>query len=231
MALLFANVAKAQLYMIEKFSLSATDREYGMYADINSQNTDQEIYFDWESPNGYQQVRTKMSFKNSSLNPAVNNSEVEKFISALEQAKKKFEEWSATSKTKSLALLTHGIPVYFSDHFIFFSQKGTWYSEKGVDIKAVFYVSRAGKCFLILETDYMESDEVVAQSSAYSLSYTGNLRNFAVSSGYSEVVVERYCPGASLAFSSSTEIDDFIAKLRSVVEWKLKNVESGKLLE
>ena len=217
--------------MIEKFGLSATNREYGMYADINSQNTDQDIYFDWESPNGYQQVRTKMSFKNNSVNPAVNNSEVEKFISALEQAKNKFEVWSATSKTKSLTLLTHRIPVPFADQFIYFSQKDTWYSEKGVDIKTTFYVSRTGKCYLILESDYMTSEEVVAQSSAYSLSYTGNLQNFAVSSGYGEVVVERYCPGASLMFSSSTEIDDFIAKLRSVVEWKLKNVENGKLLE
>ena len=97
-----------------------------------------------------------------------------------------------------------------------------------------FYVNDDGVCFLILESDYMTSDEVVSHTSSLGFSFAGYFSGYplmGVSSSGGTVTVGRYCSGASLTFSSEEEIEMFINKLVAVVQWKRNNVKNGKLLK
>lgn len=225
----------AQINPIEVFSLSATGGTYGIYADINTKETDPFIYFDWESPNGFQKARTKISFKETLSitisKDTIRNSEVEIFIKSLETAKSKFEQWKLIAKNNNLKLLTKKLPCSFNDQYIFFSHDGKWYSESGVDIHTTFFINRNGDCYLILESDYMSSTEVVSASIGLAMSYTDNFDNLSLATSGSTVYEWKYCPGASLMFSTSSEIDEFIESLRRVVKWKKQNIADGKLFE
>lgn len=183
-----------------------------------------------EAPNLNQEVQLRMPFgTNSGL-----NSTLDGFKKSLTNAKQLFVEWKKTAESNSFGLMKKKMPTKMSDQNIYFTEEGRWFSETGVDMWFSFFVNSKGQCYLLLESDYMTSDEVVAHSSSIGYSFAGLLTNnplMGIGSSSSTTTVERYCSGASLMFASEDEIDNFIKKIDQVIEWKLKLIENGKLLK
>ncbi|MCR5065805.1 MAG: hypothetical protein K6A67_08550 [Bacteroidales bacterium] len=209
---------KAQVFLLDTFYLSATESIYGIYADINVSSS-KLLYFDMEAPNDEQRVQVQLSI----------NSDLNSFISSLWDAKTKFEEWEKIAHSNSIKTMTKTIPVRFRDEILYFTQDEKWYHETGVDMMAEFYVNSLGQCHLIIKSDYMTSSELVSYSFSYGSSFAtlmgsnkwawnGNMRG-------SKTYSEKYCGGASLSFSSSKEIETFVAKLNKVAKWKANNTE------
>jgi len=224
----FIGILPAQYYLVEKFSLSATGKDYGIFADINAikeQAPYQYMHIDMDSPNSKQEVKLEICYGTDQSKYAINI-----FIESLSKTKDYFKRWSLIAKENNMKLIKFKIPVRFSDQKIYFTQDGKWYSERGVDMQAFFYVDRSGDCYIVLESDYMTSKAVVAESSSFSYSMSGGaILGFGGSSG--RVVAEKYCSGSSLVFSSEKEIEDFIDALNKAVQWKRQNLEFGKLLK
>lgn len=226
-----AFVANTQNYLIETFKLSATGKDYGIYTDIDSgESSIYYLYYDMQAPNAEQEVQSKMSFYIGTTA----NSSIEVFKKELAKAKEKFVEWRTIAQSQSLKMISKRVPVRVNDQNLYFTENGKWYSETGVDMWFTFYVNKDGICYLILESDYMTSDEVVAHSSSLGFSFAGYFAGrpiMGISPTNSTVTIGRYCSGASLTFSSEEEIDAFIEKIDKVVEWKRKNVSDGKSLK
>ena len=218
----------AQNYLIEKYYLTATDREYGIYANVNCNSKD-ELFFDLDAPNDQQLVQAQLSFNKYS------DCEMEIFIRSLELAKQKFREWSFIAKDNNLTLFSKTIPILLTDKKLFFTNEGKWFYENGVDMKYIFFVDSHGNSYLIIESDYMTSEEMVASTSSFSFSgaYNSYLGSLGLGVGFSKgnISIERYCGGASLTFSTIAEIDEFIRKLRNVARFRQNIVEKGKLLK
>ena len=83
--LLFSQ-AKAQMYLIDKISLPATNEVFGFYTDINVEENDC-IYFDLQTPDPEQKARAKLS-----------SYDVNAFLSALKKATSIFVEWTQIAK-------------------------------------------------------------------------------------------------------------------------------------
>ena len=87
-------------------------------------------------------------------------------------------------------------------------------------MKCVFSVNNIGECFLVLQSDNMQSEELVGESSMLGGSYTPKFNVGSIFGSSSQVTITHYCSGASLTFRSSDEIDAFVDKLRNVLAWK-----------
>lgn len=207
------QLLQAQKMMIEKISLPATGEEFGIYADIGV-NEWEEIFYDLQSPNPNQKVRSKLTY-----------GEATSFISSLQNAKEIYIKWSQIAQQKGYTLFSKRIPTSFADQNIAFTQDNVWHYEKGVDICSVFLVDENGHCFFVLNSDYMTSEEAVGKSSSSSFFFNGML---GLGGSNSEYTIGRYCGGSNLTFSSIDEIDEFIKKLQSTLNWKKKNVSIGK---
>ena len=121
------------------------------------------------------------------------------------------------------------MPIPINDQTIYFTQDEKWYCEKGVDMTVLFSVNANKQAFCVIESDYMTSTEVVGHSSSIGISMLIPFTNTAwgLSSNSTEIVVGKYCDGASLTFSSEKEIDTFIQKLINVSKWKKDNISIG----
>lgn len=131
-------------------------------------------------------------------------------------------------KNQSVAHFSKDFPVKFIDQTMLFTSEGKWHRENGVNLTARFYVDNTGKCYLVLDTDYMTSEEVV-EHGVSSWGFGGRMLGLGRTS--SETTVTHYCAGASLFFSSEQEIDSFIAMMKAVKKWKEGNVAVGKLFK
>jgi len=212
-------IANAQNELIEKFELSATGNAYGIYTSIDCESASfsYDLWYDLQAPNENQEVQSKMSF---SLTSSMHN--ISSFTKALAKAKETFKSWKKIAQSNSLKRMAKKIPVSVADQELYFTQNDRWYSEHGVDMQFTFYVDDEGNCYMLLESDYMTSEEVVAYSSA---------RYSTLGTMTSSTIVKHYCSGAYLVFTTEEEIDQFAAKLDKVIEWKRANVENGKLLK
>lgn len=212
----FASYAQNEL--IEKFELSATGNAYGIYTSINCESSmSYDLWIDMQAPNEDQEVQLKMTFSLTSTLNSVNS-----LTKNMVKAKETFKKWKEIAGSNSLKRMAKKIPVSVADQELYFTQNGKWYSEHGVDMQFTFYVDDEGNCYMLLESDYMTSEEVVAYSSA---------RYSTLGTMTSSTVVKHYCSGAFLIFTTEEEIDQFAAKLDKVIEWKRANVENGKLLK
>ena len=127
--------------------------------------------------------------------------------------------------------LSKEINVPFSDKVMYFTENGKWYEEKGVDLKCKFMVSPDGSCYMVLQSDYMTSDEVVAHGYSIGNAYNAKSGRWSMAFASSTASITRYCSGASLTFSSTEEIDSFIQKLYDAQQWKKRNKEQGELFK
>lgn len=212
----------AQNEMMEKFELSATGNEYGIYMSINCETEaiTYDMWFDMQSPNsnGNQEVQAKMTF--NFTNGPTNH--LYMFNKSIIKAKETYKKWKGIAQSNSLKKIAKKMPISVSDMDMYFTQDYKWHLERGVDMWWTFYVNDDGQCYLILESDYMTSDEVVGYTSS---------RSSTLGAMSGNTVIRNYCAGANLVFSTEEEIDQFIAKLGKAAEWKRANVENGKLLK
>lgn len=218
--LLFAADAMAQQFLIDKISLSDSGGDIGFYADIDVKEGEK-ILYDLKTASS-QEARAELSA-----------SEVKSLISSLEKAMEIYAKWSKLAHNIGFRLLSKEIPTTFADQNIYFTQEGKWYYESGVDMCAKFYVDIDGECHFILESDYMTSKELAAQSSSIGLSFAGSLLHgvHAIGSSESQITIGRYCAGSYLSFKSVDEIKEFIKKLQDAVDWKKQNITDGKVLK
>lgn len=222
--------AGAQVYLLDTFYLAATQKTYGIYADIDAGNRGH-LYFDMETQSGMQQVQCQLKIPTYEINSGVRE-ELYDFLEPLKKCKGIYARWKQIAEQSSVRMFSKKMPIYFRDQLFHFSQDGKWYYENGVDISVKFYVDANGKALCIIETDYMTSQEVVAHSYSMSASFTPLSPNpawgFTVGNSQSKVTVEKYCSGASLPFSSEDEIDMFVEKIEKIIEWKLAILQEGK---
>lgn len=216
----FVSVSlKAQVFLIDDFTLSATEGAYGIYADIDCDGSNV-FYFDLQAPNDQQHVQMKLW-----------GNYLDGFISSLTTARNVYYSWSKVAKENNVSSLSKDIRVSFSDKVLYFTVNGKWYMEKGVDLKCKFMVSSDGSCYMVLQSDYMTSDEVVAHGYSIGGGYDFMSGRWGMAYGYSSTSVTRYCSGASLTFSSPEEINMFIQKLYDAQQWKKRNKEQGELFK
>lgn len=218
------SVSSAQVQLMDTIHLHATNSIYGIYADVNVTSS-LSVIFDMEAPNETQRVQCEVFINGNGLG---------KFINSLENACKKYEEWSKIVQKESGTLISKKIPVSFTDKRVYFTQDEIWYQEDGVDIKAMFRVDKNGNCILSLETDYMTSEETVAHITTFG-SYNTLIGStswiWSGGSNRSNIVQDKYCSGASLSFSSSDEVHLFIEKLQKISKWKKEQKNAGKRLK
>lgn len=208
----------AQHYeLIETFQLSESDGVYGIYANIDPTGAN-ELMFDMNAPNYSQNARMLLPI-----------AKFDPFLGSLSSAKEYYLKWCVIAKNQSVAHFSKDFPVKFIDQTMLFTSEGKWHRENGVNLAARFYVDDTGKCYLVLDTDYMTSDEVVEHgvSSGVGWGFGGLM----VGRRSNETSITHYCAGASLFFSSEQEIDSFIAKMNAVKKWKEGNVAVGKLFK
>lgn len=217
---LFTSYAQAQEYLIDKMSLPDIGGEIGFYADIDVKEGEK-ILYDLKTASS-QEARAELSA-----------SEVKSLISSLEKSIQYYTKWSKLAHDIGFRLLSKKFPTIFADQNIYFTQEGKWYYESGVDMCAKFYVDIDGECHFILESDYMTSKELAAQSSSVGLSFAGSLLHgvLGIGSSESEITIGRYCAGSYLSFKTVDEIKGFIKKLQDAVDWKKQNISDGKVLK
>lgn len=221
-SVLFVIIAlglKAQVFLIDDFVLSATEGAYGIYADIDCEESNV-FYFDMQAPNDHQQVQMKLWGNN-----------IDWFIYSLRAASNVYSLWSEVAKKNNVSSLSKDIKTDFSDKVMYFTVNGKWYTEKGVDLKCKFMVSCEGACYMVLQSDYMTSDEVVAHGYSIGSAFNFLSGRWGMVFASSNTSISRYCSGASLTFSSPEEIEMFIQKIIDAKEWKKRNIEQGKLFK
>ena len=228
---MFPIIANAQNHLIETFYLSAVDRVYGIYTDVDcSESTKLCLFYDMQAPNSEQKVQSKIVFyyKGDGAGRDFNY-----FKNDIKNAWYQYTQWKAIAESNNMKLISKKIPEHTDSQELYFTDNGKWYTDKYVSMWFTFYVDEDGNSYLILESDAMTSEEVVAHSSSSGVSLVGLLSgNPLVGFGSSKhsTIINRACSGASLVFSSEEEIDDFIQKVENVAEWKRNNISAGKLL-
>ena len=209
---LFASQVQAQKVLIDKISLPATGREFGIYIDINV-SEGAKVFYDLQTADPQQQAQAELSSMQLGM-----------FIPALQKARDVFVKWSNISREKGIRQLVKPLSTTFADQTIYFTKDNKWNHENGVDMKALFYVDADGGCQLIFQSDYMTSEEVIGESSGY----IGGFLGMSTNSKYS---ISHFCGGSSLSFTSKEEIDEFIDKLNAALEKKINIISDGKLLK
>ena len=206
---------KAQVLLIDDFTLSATEGAYGVYTDIDCE-VENVFFIDMQAPNEQQHVQMRLlgRFLNS-------------FVSSLRNAIEIYSSWSQIAKENNITFLSKDIKVSFPRKTLYFTDGGKWYMENGVDLKCTFMVAQDGACYMVLQSDDLTSEEVVAHG--YSIGSFNLLSGrWGSSYTYSTTSMIKYCSGASLTFSSIDEIEMFIQKIYAAKEWKDNNIEQGK---
>lgn len=225
-------IINAQNQLIETFYLSAVDRVYGIYTDVDcSESKKLCLYYDMQAPNSEQEVQSKIVFY---YNGEGVSRDFNYFKNDIKNAWYQYTQWKTIAESNNMKLISKEIPVYTDPQELYFTDNGRWYSDKYVKMWFTFYVDEDGNSYLILESDVMSSEEVVAHSSSSGVSLVGLLSgNPLVGFGSSKhkTIINRACSGASLVFSSEEEIDVFIQKVENVAEWKRNNIMNGKLLK
>ena len=95
----------------------------------------------------------------------------------------------------------------------------------------MFSVDANGKCFLVIQSDRMSSDEVVGESSSIGGSSILGTSIAGIFGSTSEMKVGHYCNGASLTFSSGVEIDNFITKIQNVLDWSKQQKSKSSIFK
>lgn len=153
--------------------------------------------------------------------------QINQLIKRFDKAEITYKEWSFRAKEASVKQFSKRISRIRDQH-IFFTEKQTWYHEKGVNVWLRFFVDDNGECFFIMETDYMSTDEVVSKNLStgwgYSFAWGGGWGG-----GTTKTEIQRYNSGAHLTFSSTDEIEQFLEKLQKAVEWSKKSKEANRL--
>ena len=212
--------AGAQHYqLIEVFNLAASEGGFGIYSDIDPTGS-KDMIFDMDAPNYSQRVQMLLPF-----------SKLSSFLKSLYQAKEYFMKWREIAKNQEITHFSKDIPVVFGDQTMFFTSNDKWYRENGVDLKCRFLVDEGGNYYLVLDTDFMTSDQVVQHGVSYSSAYNAGSGRWSTAWARSKTTVTHYCPGASLFFSSEQEVDSFASKLNMVKQWKEGNIAAGKLFK
>lgn len=135
---LFNTIAlKAQVITIDEFTLSETKETYGIYADIDCDES-VAIYFDMQASHD-QQLEIKLLGKN-----------IEGFIQSLQSAQKEYNEWSKIAQNHNVTSLSKTVNSSFSDKDICYFNNGNWFEEKS-NLNCKFLVSSNGSCFLVLK--------------------------------------------------------------------------------
>lgn len=210
-----SSYGKAQMYTIDYIYLPASSMEVGFYTDADKPKY---IYYDIKNDDSHEKALARIPLSN-----------IKSFITSLQKAKVKYEEWSKVVEEEGSRIFTKNIPkLFIKDQTVFFTDGGKWYRENGVDMKGVFSVNNLGECFLVLQSDNMQSEELVGESSMLGGSYTSKFNVGSIFGSSSQVTIKHYCSGASLTFRSSNEIDAFIEKLKNVLDWKNKQNSRNK---
>ena len=215
--LLYATLAvDAQVFRIDEFKLSALENTFGIYADYDC-NGSNEFYFDMQASIETQNVQMRL-----------NSNSINDFISSLRDANKVFVSWSETTQENNISSVSKDIYAPFFNEDMYFSVGGIWYEKRKVRLKCRFLVSEEGSCFMVLQSNHIESETMV---DAHSYSEGNSLHNLTGEWSTGNEAFSAICPGAFLVFSSSEEIEMFIGKLYKAAEWKTKNIEQGFLLK
>ena len=215
--LLITTSARAQIFMIDSFTLASSDGGYGIYVDINCEEST-ELYFDLDTDDPHQKTRMQLSSR-----------EVKTLKKNLESAMFVFDEWKVTAASNSMDLLTKKMPLMMDTQEILFTQEDQWHLAESVELNVTFFVDGSKQCFAILETGTLKSKEIVAKGFALATSVSPNGRwNTAWSRTVRSVI--RYGDKAYLIFTSRNEVDMFIDHLEQAIEWKENNVKMGELL-
>lgn len=209
----------AQLTLVDTIILSATNGPYCILADDNTQGF-RGLYMEWKGIDTNFCVMSKMTY-----------AEIVYFLNSLQNAKDKYLQWKRTALSLDTRSFTKRMPVSWAAQTIFFTrgENERWYHEVGVNIWSNFSVSSNGSCYLIIQTDYMTSEEVVAEQS-----FNGSVSNWStggwgLTHNSGKTTVTRRCEGATLTFSSDEEIDRFIVKLSQAMKWKKENQKQSRL--
>jgi hypothetical protein len=211
-------MSSAQHYeLIEAFQLSESEGNYGIYANIDPTGAS-EVMFDMNAPNYSQNARMLLPI-----------TKFDQFLGSLSSAREYYLKWCVIAKNQSVTHFSKNFPVKFIDQTMLFTSDGKWHRENGVNLSARFYVDGTGKCYLVLDTDYMTSDEIVEHGASSGVGF--GFGNLMVGRSSNETSVTHYCAGASLFFSSEQEIDSFIDKLKRVRKRNEQNVTIGKLFK
>lgn len=201
----------AQSYYIDEFKLSSyQDRSFGIYTDLDAFSKQQSIYIDMDVPDNDQMAQMKVGFAS-----------IASLIRELQQLYSIYNNYELiVNNNKPAKLIQKTLPIYLADKTMYFTSEGKWYVERGDNIKALFFTDLNEKCFLMLQTDNMSSEETVGYATGFSLagmnmSLTGPR---SVNIGWSKSAVEKKstCTKASWIFSSPNEIAILIDKLTKV---------------
>lgn len=219
----FVPYGQAQIFTFDKMNLPAIEMEIGIYSEINV-TAPIRVYYNLRNSEDGQYAIAELTTIG-----------VENLASSLAKAWKIFDKWSKVCQERWLPvgdnlgsrLLMKRIPVSFSDQTIYFTKEGQWHSEKGVDMHADFFMDENGKCFFILQSDYMTSTNTIAESSVFGFSNIGGLLSF--SGAYSSISVSHYCNGALLIFESEEEINSLINMMRKALKWKKEQKSSSNI--
>ena len=211
---LFTSYGRDQMYTIDKLYLPATGIEVGFHADSEKNKY---VYYDMIIENSSEKALARLSF-----------SDVKSFVSSLKKAKAKYEEWSKIAKEEGASAFSKRIPQSFKDQDIYFTDNGKWFRETGVDMKTVMSVDNVGNCYLVLQSDDMQSEESVGETSVVGGSSTPKFNVGSIFGSSSQMVVKHTSQGASIKFNSSSQIDSFIVCLLKVLDWKNKNNSQDK---
>ena len=215
--LICANITAQHYQLIDVFQLTASEGGFGIYADIDTKG-EKAILIDMDAPNATQKVQLQIA--SIRFSP---------FIKSMKAAKDYFLKWNDIAKKESVVQFSKDIPIKIDDQIAFFTSDKRWHRELGIDIQLRFYVDEDGHSYLVLETDYMTSEEEVQHGCSFSNAFSAISGRWALGWSESTTTVTHYCPGASLFFSSGQEIDTFISKLNNVKKWKDENISSGAL--
>ena len=207
--ILFTSNGRAQMYTIDKIFLPATGMEVCFHIDSEKSKY---VYYDMKNEDSSEKALARLS-----------TSEIKSFITSLKKAKTKYEEWSRIAKEEGTLAFSKRIPQSFRDQDIYFTDKGKWFREKGVDMNTLMSIDNYGNCYLTLQSDYMQCEEAVGETSMVGGSYAPQVNVGSIFGSSSQMVVKHTCQGASLTFNSSSQIDSFIDCLLKVSDWKNKN--------
>lgn len=207
----------AQIFMIDSFSLASSDGGYGIYVDIDCEEST-ELYFDMDTDDPTQKTRMQLSSR-----------EVNTLKKNLESAMAVFDAWREIATKNSMCLLAKKMPLLMDTQEIFFTQEGQWHMAESVELNVTFFVDDEEQCFAILETGTIKSKEVVAKAFGIAASVSPNGR-WNTSWARSEKSVIRYGDKAYLIFTNRNEVNMFIAHLDDAIKWKEHNRDMGELL-
>lgn len=215
----FVSITYAQSYLIDTFRLASSPYPFGIYMEFDAFTKSDIIYIDMDVPVEGQQAQMEIS---------TGATGVPVLILELESLIKYFQEYQevVNNSLTTQPIVRKVINRHFLDRNMLFTSEGAWHREKGDNIKAIFYTTLDGKCYMKLQADKMSSTETVGYSTGISL-YGGGYASW----NKTTLETKAYGSKASWVFSSPGEIRMLIDKMNNVVMMIQKGNEIEKKLK